>query len=85
MIGLKVRYYLKHVYLNVFIVSIISCILPLIIAMNLSENALSFIVVTAVALINTVIVELYIGCSKEERLMIYSQVGKFMKRIRRND
>lgn len=76
MIGLKVRAYLKNVYFNVIIVTAISAILPLLIVIFFEESALSFFCISVIAIISTIITALIVGCNKEERQMVYSQMYK---------
>ncbi len=81
MIGLKVRQYLKNVYFNVIIVTLISIIIPIIINYNLSEGFVTLIFTSISAVVSTGIVELYVGCNKEERQLVYTQINKARCRI----
>ena len=81
MIGLKVRAYLKNVYFNVIIVTAISAILPLLIVIFFEESALSFFCISVIAIISTIITALIVGCNKEERQMVYSQMYKIFQKI----
>lgn len=74
MIGLKIKNYLIRVYCNVISVTIIATIFPVILAYNLSESFLKFIVVVLIAEVSVVLSELYIGCSKDERLFVYQKL-----------
>lgn len=82
MIGLKVRYYLTHVYLNVIIVSVLSSIIPVIIIDNFSETFSALLFTSLIAILSTIFVELYIGCSKKERQIFYIQIKKASKKLR---
>ena len=44
----------------------------------MGEKFVSFIVITLISMLCTGVVELYIGCSKEERLMVYSMINKLI-------
>lgn len=81
MIGLKIRYYLRHVYFNVISVTILACILPAVAAYYLRESFASFIIVSLCAIISTTLVELYVGCTKEERIFVFVQVKKITKKL----
>lgn len=78
MIGLRVGNYLRSVYLNVILVTILSLIIPIVLSYQMGEKFVSFIVITLISMLCTGVVELYIGCSKEERLMVYSMINKLI-------
>lgn len=81
MIGLKVISYLKNVYFNVIIVTVISAIIPLFIVRFFEESALSFVSISGIAIICTIITALIVGCNKEERQMVYTQMNKIFQKI----
>lgn len=81
LIGLKVRTYLKEVYFNVIIVTILSAILPFILSHYWDESMLKFVTVSTIAVLSTVIIELFVGCTKDERLLINRQFIKIKDRI----
>lgn len=80
MIHLKVRKFLSQVYLNVIIVALLSAIVPVFINNYVSESLGGFLLVTVVSVISTAIVELFVGCPKEERLFVFNQVSKYIKK-----
>ena len=80
MIHLHVRHFLKHVYFNVIVVALLSSIIPLIVNQNLSEGFVSFVLVSTISLACTLVVELFIGCPKEERLFVFNQVRKYINK-----
>lgn len=81
LIGLKVRDYVKKVYLNVIMVSIASAIIPFTLAYFLSEGPQRLIIVSVVAIIHTLLVEFKIGCTMQERQFILSRGKLLIKRI----
>lgn len=81
LIGLKVRSYLKNVYLNIIFVSCVSVILPLFAVSSISECLLRFVIVVLVSLISACVSVIYIGCTKGERTFILSKVSAMKKRI----
>ena len=81
MIGLKIKSYLKNVYCNVIAVTLIAALLPVVLAYNLSENFITFTTNVLVAELCAIISELYIGCSKEERLFIYQKLWAIVRKI----
>lgn len=82
MINLNVRSYLKHVYGNVISVGILSFILPFIIKGSINHTTfLSFSIISAVAMLATSIAILFVGCNKDERFLVFSQLQKIKYRI----
>lgn len=73
--------YLKGVGLRCLFVCLIVFPIPYYLHRMMSENFVSFIINVLACLIISVITVWYIGCNKGERDMIYSNVGKFKKRI----
>ena len=80
--GLSIMKFLKTVYLNVIIVAILSSILPSILSYYFNNTALSFIVVSFVAIVNVALVEYFIGCTDEERLFVKSKILQIISRKR---
>lgn len=81
LIGLKVRSYLRNVYLNIVFVSIVSLIIPSITVSSMSECFLRFVIVALVSFISACVSVIYIGCTKGERTFILSKVSAMKKRI----
>lgn len=77
LIGLEVREFLQHVYLNVIIVTIVSLLIPVILKYYLPESFISFFIISVFSVVCVIVAELYIGCKKEERQLIYTQMKKF--------
>lgn len=73
-IGLSVRKYLKKVYANVLVVTAVSAIIPFLLAFELEESFLNFLLLSLVALICTWITIYYVGCSKTERQFILNKL-----------
>ncbi len=74
MIGLSSNNYICKVYVNVCIVSIIATIIPLIISQLLAEGWKSFIVLTTISMLSSVLTIYYVGCNQIERTYIVSKV-----------
>ncbi len=83
MIGLNVKQYLIHVYLNVLLVSVVSSLAPATLSCYLDESFLSFLIVTAIAVISVAMVELYVGSNAEERQIVYDQINKMVSKYHR--
>lgn len=77
MIKLPIRKFINKVYLNVIIVTIVSFIPPYITYTILQENNYRIIPVFMVSVISSVITIYFIGCNKQERLLVSSQINKF--------
>ena len=74
MIKLPASSFFRHVYLNVIMVSITASILPMWLHQQLSENFASFIIISLVAFICSIISILFVGCNKKERLFVIKHI-----------
>lgn len=81
MIGLNIKSYLRNVYFNVIVVTVVSLIIPSILVYHLTESFISFIVISTISILCTLLAELYVGCKSEERVFIYSKVSKIIHRL----
>ena len=80
MIGLKARDFIKKVYLNVIIVTVLSSILPFVLSYILDENFISFVLLCIVTLVSTLLIEFYVGCTLKERQFVISKVKTIIKK-----
>lgn len=80
LIGLSAIQFLKKVYFNVAIVSVLSFIVPFGLFKFFTESFFSFVVLTVITLICTLFVELFIGCNHKERAFIYSKISKLKEK-----
>lgn len=77
MIGLSIRMYITEVILNVFIVSLISLIIPLMFKISSSGNSISgFLAISFSTIIFTSFVVYFVGLNSTERKMIVSFVKR---------
>lgn len=83
MIGLSITKYLKNVYLNIIVVSIIAVILPLINAYYIKESFSNFIFISLIAVICTFSSIYFIGCNNQEREFIHQKLGTIKSKITR--
>jgi len=83
MIGLSITKYLKNVYLNIIIVSIIAVILPLISAYYIKESFINFILISLIAIICTLSSIYFIGCNNQEKEFIHQKLGTIKSKITR--
>lgn len=81
MIGLSSIQYLKKVYFNVIVVALLSLVVPGLLSKCVDESFLSFVLLSLVAAVCTVIVEFYVGCNGKERAFVKEKVGKVIQKI----
>lgn len=67
MISLNIKSYLKNVYLNIIIVSILALLVPLILSTYLEESIFHFVLSVFITMLWTIIIIFGIGLRKEER------------------
>ena len=84
MIGLSSILYMKNVFLNVLAVALLSTIIPYMLFCYMKETFFSFIIITLIAVLCTLVVEFYIGCNQKERFFVLNKVrnikNKFIAR-----
>lgn len=85
MIHLSAMAYIKKVYFNVIIVTVISAIVPLIVAEHLEESFINFILLSLVSVVSTFITVFYVGCNVGERMFILSKIKVAKQRFIKND
>lgn len=83
LIGLSSIKYMKNVYLDILMVTILSVIAPCLLAMNIPESFLSFILTSLVAVMATIIMEFYIGCNQKERAFVRNKLQKLTQKIKK--
>lgn len=74
MIRLSVRKYLKKVYINVFVVTVLASVLPFLFAGRLEESFMNFVLLSLVAVICTAVTIYYVGCNKTERQFVWNKL-----------
>ena len=77
MIGLNAIAYLKEVYLNIIIVTVISALLPYIISRMLPDCFINALLNSLITIICVLTTEYYVGCSTIERRIIYNFFVQF--------
>lgn len=80
LIGLKARDFVMNVYVNVIIVTILSAIVPFMLAGTFSDSLWDFIVLSLITVFSTLLVEFYVGCSTKERQFVVSKVKNIIKK-----
>ena len=81
MIQLSVGSFLNKVYFNVLAVSITAAILPFCIHQQITESFLTFIVLSIVCIVCTLLSILFVGCNKHERLFVFEKIIDIRKKI----
>lgn len=80
LIGLKARDFIKKVYINVTVVTMLSTVIPFVLASTLEDNIWSFIMLCATAFSSTLFVEFYVGCTARERQFVVSKVKTIIRK-----
>lgn len=83
MINLPVRSFLRKVYFNVIVVTIISAILPYI-TMRFSglESLGTFLLICLISVISALLTIYIVGCDKHDKQMIHVGINKIRKRFK---
>lgn len=76
MIGLPVRRFMTIVYFNVLKVTLFAIIVPLLLTCFIQGTFVYFLLSMLVTVACTLFVELYVGCEKQERQLVYVKVAK---------
>lgn len=82
MINISLKEYMKKVYSNIIIVTIISSIIPFILATNNNETFPFFILQSCVAIACTIITIYYVGCNKIEKQFIKNKLHEIIHRVK---
>lgn len=78
MIGLQVGLYLRKVYFNVLFVTFTALIIPAILHQYLLESFTTFLVLSLLSIISTLMSCLYVGSTNEERMLVYSKAKQMI-------
>lgn len=82
MIKLSIKKYIMKVYINVFVVALISSIIPLILKYNMTESLLNFATITILSILYTGVVIYLIGCTNEERNFLNNKLKYFITKTK---
>ena len=83
MVQLPVARFVKEVYLNVILVTIISAIPPYICYTQLEPSLLRFLLLSILSVATSAACIYYIGCNREERKVITTTLAKVKRKILR--
>lgn len=78
LVQLSISSFMIKVWLNVVLVSIAAGFIPILLSLFLESSFLSFALTSSIGLILSVITILFLGCSKEERVIVFNY-AKLMK------
>lgn len=81
MIGISIQKYLKKVYLNIIIVSIIATIIPFISVQYINESFIGFIIISLVTVFCTISSIYFIGCNRQEKQFINQKINTIKTKI----
>lgn len=82
MVGMSIKAFLKKVYFNVIVVTILSSIIPLAITNYFrADNWGSFVLLCTISVISTILIIYFVGCSKQDRALVNSYVVKFFNKF----
>jgi O-antigen/teichoic acid export membrane protein len=81
MVELSMKRFLKRVYGNIWMVSLVAAIVPFLIVQQMSIGWERFIVLTLLSVVCSTMSIYWIGCSQEERIYIRTSVSKVKQRI----
>ena len=82
MINLNICEYIKKVWMNVVVVSILSTIVPFLLNEVTEESFIRFIWLTIVCLINVVMVEFFVGCNSKEREFVTTKMSYIISKLK---
>ena len=81
MIGLSSVQYMKKVYFNIIVVALLAIALPGLLSKYMGESFLSFVSLSLVAIVSTIIVEFYVGCNSMEREFVIDKVKNIKHKV----
>lgn len=81
LIHLSVKEFLKDVYLNVIIVTVFAAVLPFILSLYMDVNFTSFFILSIISVFSTILSVLFIGCNKDERVLVKNYITKALNKI----
>ncbi len=81
MINLPVRSFLKKVYFNVIIVTIVAVTPAYWVVRSIEINFIGFVLTTLLCIFFTIISILYVGCNKTERLLVLNKLQQIKNKL----
>lgn len=81
MIGLQVGQYLRKVYFNVLSVTLVALILPALFHQYLLESFFTFLILSVLSILSTLMSCLYVGSTNEERMLVYVKAKQVISKL----
>ena len=81
MIGLSVRVYLKEVFLNVIVVTLVAMSVPLLVSFMMEQSFIDFLILCTLSVVCTGVAVFYVGCNKKEREFVLAKARILLNRI----
>lgn len=79
LIHLSVRQFLFKVYFNVIAVTVVAAILPLFLQQYIYQGLVSFLLLSGLCVLCCIVSILFVGCDKDERLIVYTKTRTVLK------
>lgn len=79
--GMPVRAFVMHVYMNIFMISGVACVVPIIVRPHIEENFLGFVIESLIAVLCSTLSILYVGCNRKERAFVFSKARMMINRV----
>jgi Na+-driven multidrug efflux pump len=83
LVGLSVAYYVRHVIFNVVTVAVLSSAAPFLLLVNMDGGIIRLFAVGTVSVLSSSLVILFVGCSKNERKTLYSQITSVKNKLKK--
>lgn len=81
MVKLNVREFMVKVFFNVISVTLLSLFLPSICYFTINHHIARFIVVTSTSVFSSLFIIYFIGCSKDEKILVKNIINKIKNRV----
>ena len=72
---------MKKVYFNIIVVALLAIALPGLLSKYMGESFLSFVSLSLVAIVSTIVVEFYVGCNSKEREFVIDKVKNIKHKV----
>lgn len=80
LIGVRIKEYIRYIYIPVFSVSLFSIIVPLLIYCSMDKTVSRFFVVSIVSVISVILVAYTVGLTRSEKAFVISRALKIVRR-----
>lgn len=80
-IGIRLKDYVKNIYIPAFVVVLISILIPLYVYVSMEPTTLRFLIMCLVCMISVSFVSFFIGLSKSERNFVFSRLFRISRNV----